>query len=391
MQKHSNARNQRPLAALALLMALVVFASACSSGDAGSSSSGPNSGSDTPDDSQNNDSSASNNSASATNTNTTVAACVPRTGDRITVYSGRSESLMAPVLDDYECVSGNAVDVRWGSSTELALLLGEEADRSPADVFLSRSPGPVGYLQGRNLLRPLDQAVLNLVPANYRSDSGHWVGFTGRKRVLVYNTDNTAAADLPDSVFELTGPKYEGRVAIPGTNGSFVDWFTVFRLQYGDDMATAWINDMTANGARYYPNNRSIVEAASRGEIDFGLVNHYYNYQEAAANGASHRAANHELGEQDIGALLIITAASVTSHSEKADLAHDLIAYILAEPSQRFFTDSSLEYPLATGVVPNEVLPEIVAPSVGSVGFDDLGAGFERTNAIIEASGILNQ
>ncbi len=359
-------------AGLAVLLSALIFATACSSTGDGNSEGD------------------SSNTAGDANT-TTTQPCVERTGDRITVYSGRSESLMDPIFDAYECISGNAVDVRWGSSTELALLAGEEGDRSPADVFLSRSPGPVGFLQGKGFLQPIDAAVLGLVPEQYRSQTGHWVGFTGRKRVLVYNVDNTEKENLPDSVFDLTGEEYRGRVAIPASNGSFVDWLTVFRSQYGDEAVTTWIGDMTANGARYYPNNRSIVEAVGRGEIDFGLVNHYYNYQVAQTNGDSHRGANHKLGEQDIGALLIITAAAITSHTEQVDLANDLLAHLLSEPSQRFFTDSSLEYPLATGVTPNAALPDLAAPAVGSISFDDLGAGFAETNAIIEASGILRQ
>ncbi|HCB34303.1 MAG TPA: iron ABC transporter substrate-binding protein [Acidimicrobiaceae bacterium] len=326
----------------------------------------------------------------------TPRVCAERTGERLTVYSGRSENLMAPVLDAWECTTGNAVDVRWGGSTDLALLAGEEGDSGGADVFLSRSPGPVGFLQGRGLLRPLDRAVLDLVGPQYRSATGHWAGFTGRKRVLVYNVD-AAAADaaagvaLPGSVFDLTSERYRGRVAVPATNGSFVDWFTVLRDAHGDEAATRWINEMVANDARYYPNNRSIVDAVSRGEIDFGLVNHYYNYQEAEANGDAHRAANHEFADDDIGALLIVTAAAVTSFSDDVGIANDLVAYLLSEPAQRFFTDSSLEYPLAAGVEPNAALPPTTAGAVGSIGFDDLGAGFEETNAVIEASGILLQ
>ncbi len=365
---------KRTQAGLAVLFAMLVITAACSST------------SDT------NDADGADDTANTTNTaSTATQPCVDRTGERITVYSGRSESLMAPVFDAYECTSGNAVDVRWGSSTDLALLAGEEGDQSPADIFLSRSPGPVGFLQGKDFLQPINTAVLDLVPELYRSQTGHWVGITGRKRVLVYNIDNTDVADLPDSVFDLTDEQYRSRVAIPASNGSFVDWLTVFRFQHGDDVVEDWIDEIAANDSRYYPNNRSIVEAVGRGEIDFGLVNHYYNYQVAQTNGGSHRGANHELGEQDIGALLIITAAGVTSHTEKAELANDLLAYLLSSPSQRFFTDSSLEYPLARGIAPNAVLPNLAAPAVGAISFDDLGAGFAETNAIIEASGILQQ
>ena len=317
--------------------------------------------------------------------------CVPSSGLVVTVYSGRTENLIGPVLDAFECEMGVDVSVRWGASTDLALLLAEEGDRTMADVFLSRSPGPIGFLESRELLGAVDEGVLELVQRESRSKSGTWVGFSGRKRVLVHNIDNVAGDDLPLSVFDLTDERYQGRVAIPATNGSFVDWFTVFRDQYGTETAAKWLDDMVANDARYYPNNRSIVEASGRGEIDMGLVNHYYQYQEAAALGERHRAANHDFNDDDIGSLLIITAATVTASSKNSAAANDLIAYLLSEPVQRYFTQETFEYPLAAGVEPADILLPLKALEIGSVDFDALGGGFAETVEIIEASGILNQ
>lgn len=316
--------------------------------------------------------------------------CAKDEGREVTIYSGRTENLIEPVLDAFTCETGIGVAVRWAKSTELALLLDEEGDRTPADVFLSQSPGPIGFLESRNLLAHVDEDVLNLVADQNRSAGGSWVGFSGRKRVAVYNIDAITADELPDSIFELTDEKWRDRVAIPGTNGSFVDWFTVFSDQHGSDTAATWLNDMVANGARYYPNNRSIVEAAGRGEIDIGLVNHYYNFQEVQAN-PDHRALNHDLGDEDIGSLLIITAATITSASENTDEANELLAYLLSEPVQRYFTDETLEYPLAKGVEPAAVLPALNALEIGTVDFDALGGGFEATTEIIEMSGIANQ
>jgi len=313
-------------------------------------------------------------------------------GDRqLTVYSGRTENLIQPVLDAFECETGVDVAVRWGASTDLALLLAEEGDRTSADVFLSRSPGPVGFLENKDLLGTVDAGVAELVDSENRSGSRTWVGFTGRKRVLVYNLDNVAGDELPASVFDLTDERYRGRVAIPATNGSFVDWFTVFRHQHGDDAVTQWLDDMVANDARYYPNNRSIVEAAGRGEIDMGLVNHYYQYQVAEAIGDGHRAANWDFAGSDIGSLLIITAATVTAASEHTAAANEFIAYLLSAPVQQYFSSETLEYPLAAGVAPADVLPSLGGPEVGSLDFDSLGEGFARSTEIIEASGILNE
>jgi len=309
----------------------------------------------------------------------------------VAIYSGRTENLIEPVLDAFSCETGIDVAVRFADSTQLALLLAEEGDRTPADVFLSRSPGPIGFLEAQSLLGTVDASVLDLVSEDNRSDAGSWVGFSGRKRVAVYNLDAVGNAELPESVFDLTDEAWRGRVALPATNGSFVDWFTVFRDQHGTDVATQWLDDMVANDARYYPNNRSIVEAAGRGEIDLGLVNHYYNYQEVAAAGDGHRALNHDLGNEDIGSLLIITAATVTRGSDNPDEANELLAYLLSEPVQRYFTDETFEYPLAAGVQPAALLPPLAALEVGTVDFDALGGGFEQTTEIIDASGIANQ
>ena len=317
--------------------------------------------------------------------------CAGSNGREVTVYSGRTENLIGPTLEAFACQTGTDVSVRWGSSTDLSLLMAEEGDRTAADVFLSRSPGPVGFLESANHLGVIDDDVLGLVGAESRSRSGTWVGFSGRKRVLVHNIDAVPPGELPESVFDLTDDRYRGRVAIPAINGSFIDWFTVFRDQYGTDVAAGWLDDMVANDARFYPNNRSIVEAAGRGEIDMGLVNHYYQYQEAAAAGDRHRAANHDLADDDIGSLLIITAATITAGSENRQAANELIAYLLSAPVQSYFSQQTFEYPLAAGVEPADILPPLKALEIGSVDFDALGGGFEETIAIIEASGILNQ
>ena len=317
--------------------------------------------------------------------------CVDGSGKEVTIYSGRTENLIEPVLEAFACATGISVQVRWGSSTQLALLIGEEGNRSPADIFLSRSPGPVGFLESKGLLGTIDDSVLNLVGEENRSAEGSWIGFSGRKRVLVRNIDLVSDAELPSSVFDLTEEKWRGKVAIPGTNGSFVDWFTVFRDQYGTDVAAQWLNDMVDNDARFYPNNRSIVEATGRGEIEMGLVNHYYNYQEVAAAGDEHRARNHDLDDDDIGSLLIITAATVLDSAENSGAANELLAYLLTEPVQSYFTNRTFEYPLAAGVQPNAALPKLSALEIGSVDFDALGGGFEETAKIIEARGIQNQ
>ena len=181
----------------------------------------------------------------------------------ITVYSGRSQNLIGPLLERFAEETGIEVEVRYGGSTDLALLLQEEGGKTPADVFISRSPGPVGFLAERGLLATLDDDVLDLAPS---SPSGYWVALTGRQRVLVYNSELFDPAALPTSIYDLTEEKWLGRVAFAPTNGSFQDFFTLFRLQAGDEAALAWLTALHDGGAPVYPNNVSIVQAVARGE-----------------------------------------------------------------------------------------------------------------------------
>src|ERR671918_1506462 len=99
-------------------------------------------------------------------------------GDRLTVYSGRGESLVAPVLERFSADTGIGIDVRYGDSADLALLIDEEGDNTPADVFYSQSPGATGYLADRDRLGQLPDEILRQVDERFRGTDGGWVGIT---------------------------------------------------------------------------------------------------------------------------------------------------------------------------------------------------------------------
>lgn len=307
-------------------------------------------------------------------------------GDRLTVYSGRTEDLIGPVLERFSDDTGIAIDVRYGDSGDLAQLIDTEGGRSPADVFISQSPGAVAFLDEAGRLAPLGDEVLAAVPDEDEDGDGSWVGITGRVRVLVYNTETVEAADLPASVFDLTAPEYEGRVGVAPGNGSFQDFVTAMRQEEGDDETRAWLEGMAANDAQVYPNNVSIVEAVGRGEIELGLVNHYYN-ERAKAEDPGVASENHFFADGDLGGLLLVTAASIVEGADQGSDGERLIEYLLAQDAQRYFAEETQEYPLAAGVEPDGDLPPLGSLNATRIDFDELG-GLVRTEELIEQSGI---
>ncbi|WP_336922943.1 extracellular solute-binding protein [Aquipuribacter sp. SD81] len=305
----------------------------------------------------------------------------------LTVYSGRTENLVGPLLTTFSEENDIDIEVRYGDSADLALLLEQEGDASPADVVISQSPGAVGYLDGLGALAPLDQAVLDLVDPQFRADDGSWVGMSGRVRTLVYDTEAVDPADLPRSVLDVASPEYAGQVAVAPSNGSFQDFVTALRETEGDEVAEEWLQGLADNGAPTYANNTAIVQAVGRGEVPMGLVNHYYNYR-ALAEDPGIGTENYFFADGDIGNLLITTGVAKLASSDSPDLADEFVGFMLSEEAQTFFSEETFEYPLAAGVEPAGDLPPLDGLGVATFDLDGLGGGLARTRELIAGSGL---
>lgn len=307
--------------------------------------------------------------------------------DALTIYSGRDEALVEPLLERFADETGISIDVRYGDSGDLALLLAEEGENTPADVFFSQSPGSVGFLAGRGLLRRLDDDVVDAVPERWRGRDGFWVGLSARQRVLVYDSDAVDEDDLPRSVFDLVDERYSGKVGVAPSNASFQDFVTAMRQLHGDDATRAWLRGMAENDSPTFPDNSSIVAAVGRGEIPFGLVNHYYNFRALEEDpGASSR--NHVFPNRDVGATLLETTASVLAATDKPDEAQRFLEFMLSRESQTYFARETFEYPLAAGVEPAPELPPLDVSSAPDVPVTTLGDGFRETAEMIAESGL---
>lgn len=308
-------------------------------------------------------------------------------GDRLTVYSGRLPELVEPLLQDFSRRTGIPVDVRYGDSADLALLVDEEGGKSPADVFISQAPGALGYLDQAGRLAKLPSSVLDLVDPQFRAKDGDWVGLSARARVLVYNPEMVAAADLPASVFDLTKARYADQVGVAPTNASFQDFVTAMREVEGVEKTQGWLDGMKANGARAYANNLAIVDAVGRGEIPMGLVNDYYLYERLNET-PDLEARNYFFPNGDIGTIILATSAGVLDTNDRGTDAEALVKFLLSKRAQRFFADKTYEYPLVAGVDPVAGKPPLADIQPAAVDLDSFGSGLTKTRQMIADSGL---
>ena len=292
----------------------------------------------------------------------------------LTIYSGREERLVKPLFDRFTKDTGIALNVRYGSSAEMAATILEEGRSGRADVFFAQEAGLLGFVAREGLLKVLPERTLNRVPARFRAPGKRWVGTSGRARVIAYNTNELTKAQVPKSIWELTKPQWKGKIGLPPTNASFQAFVAVMRIKHGEDRTRDWLLGLKENDVRFYGNNTQVVQAVGRGEVLLGLVNHYYLHN-IRVQTPDIPVENAFLGKGDPGALVNSAGVGIVSSTKKTAAAQRLVDFLLSPWAQRFIArgPGAAEYPLIRGVRPRPGLPQLGAIKGPEINLGRLG------------------
>ena len=308
--------------------------------------------------------------------------------NELTVYSGRAEQLVGGLYAQFEKDTGIDVQARYGDSAELAATLSEEGENSPADLFFAQDAGALGAVAERGLFERLPMAVAGRVESRFRDDEERWVGASARARVLAYSTDRLREADLPASVFDLADRRWRGKLGLAPSNASFQAFVSGMRIDVGDERTREWLKAIDANDPKLYENNIQTVEAIDNGEVDAGLVNHYYLYEIRREKGDV-AVDNHFFRTGDPGAL-VNTAGVGILRSGNTDAARRFVEYVLSAKGQRYFAEKTAEYPLASGVKPGPDLRPLASVQGPFIDLGQLGEKLPSTLEMIEEAGLTN-
>jgi iron(III) transport system substrate-binding protein len=314
-----------------------------------------------------------------------LSGCAPTTSDSaesITIYSGRSETLITELLSAFTEETGITVNVRYGDSAELAAQILEEGSNVQADVFFSQDAGALGALAKEGLTKSLPTEITDLVDASYKSKDSQWVGVSGRARVLVINP--TKVTKLPTSYKDLMEPSWKGRIAIAPTNASFQAFITAIRVTEGEQAAQDFLAAMKVN-AVLFEKNGLILQAVEDGVVDAGLINHYYWFELENEKGVGNMKSELVWFEdQDAGNLINVAGAAVLSENPSANV---FVKWLLGDTAQNYFVERTREYSL-TGVPEVAGLKpfgEIKAPKIDLSDLDSLSETLE----LIREAGLL--
>jgi iron(III) transport system substrate-binding protein len=314
-------------------------------------------------------------------------AAAPVAAQELTLYAGRGETLVAPIIEAFEQQNGVGIDVRYAGTAELAVLLQEEGDATPADLFWGQDPGALGAVVDQ--LAALPEGTLELVPPAYKDAEGRWIATSGRQRVMVVSTERVAEEEMPASILDLTDEQYKGRVGWAPTNGSFQLHVTAMRAVLGEDETKAWLEGMIANEAVVFSNNSGIVQGIGDGEADFGLVNNYYLPRFLASDDEFPATTAH-FADDDIGNLLSVAAIGITEASDNYDAAVELVEFLLSPQAQQYFAGQVHEYPVTQTVIlsPQQPTMDSLDASAPDVDLNTL-SDLEGTLELLREVGLL--
>ncbi|HEV7957742.1 MAG: ferric siderophore transporter ATP-binding protein [Microbacteriaceae bacterium] len=306
----------------------------------------------------------------------------------LTLYAGRDEALIAPLIEKFTDDTGIEVIARYGSSSELNALLLEEGDNTPAQVFLSQDAGALGSLSNAGLVAKIPEQLAELIPAGFTSEDDSWIGITGRARVIAYDGEKLSEEEVPDAVDDLIAPEWNGRVGFAPGNASMQSFVTAYRVLEGEEAADAWVQGISENSPVLTESNGATLDLVNSGQLDIGLINHYYWFEDAAEVGADGMRAQLKFLPGDAGGMVNVTGAAILSSAAEDPDALEFLEYLVSEAGQRYFVENTFEYPLLPGVDAPEGLPKLESLVNADLDLSNL-ASLEQTQELLAKYGLL--
>ena len=311
--------------------------------------------------------------------------------DSLTVYSGRAERLIKPVLDTFQEKTGITIQMLTSGSTELLNRLQAEGKRTPADVFITNEAGTLERARELHLLRPLKmKEVDRAIPSPFRAPDNSWVGLSGRIWVIVYNTSLVNPDDL-HSLLDLGDPKWKGKLAIPTAGNEYLQaGISVIRASKGEQAAETLLKGIKANAGNFvFGKNRQIVDAVAKGKVALGIVNHYYIFRHLEKDPkAPIGLLLTDQGPDGMGTIMNAAGIGVTAHTPHLPQAKRLVQFLVSQVGQKMFSELNKEYPLHTAVQADPALPPRKSFRVAEVPLARLAELREPTMTLIERVGL---
>src|SRR5471032_2915126 len=277
--------------------------------------------------------------------------------DGIVVYNAQHENLTKSWVQGFTRETGIKVTVRNGGHSELGNQLVQEGAASAADVFLTENSPAMVLVDNAGLFAPVAPTTLEQVDAAYRPAHGKWVGIAARSTVFVYNPSTLKEGDLPKSLLDLASPSWKGRWAASPAGADFQAIVAAVLELKGEAATLDWLKAMKAN-ASIYRGNSAVLKAVNAGQVDSGVIYHYYSFVDQSKTGENSKDTQlHYFKHKDPGAFVSIFGGGVLASSKHKEQAQAFLKWITGKDDQAILKNgNSFEYAVGQNAESNPKL-----------------------------------
>ena len=302
----------------------------------------------------------------------------------LVVYTSRGEKLIKPLLDEFSKETGIPVKLHTAGAIEILNRLRAEGSATPADVFISVDAATIEMARQFGLLEPMkSDVIIKNIPKQMRAQDNSWAGLTYRLRVIVYNPDRVRPNEIR-SFDDLRKPTFKGRLGLrTGSNIYVQSQVAMMLAERNEREVEAFLRDLLKNaGNNIYPSDYRIVEAVARGEIDVGIVNHYYVHLFKKENPNEAQKVDYIIPQKTA---YNATAVGIVKFSKNKDKALKLVEFLASDKAQKMVMDLNFEYPANPNIQLREDLKKNI--SLSDVSLYQMGRNLSRAIDIIDRVG----
>lgn len=271
----------------------------------------------------------------------------------VIVYTSVDDVFARPIAEQFTKKTGILVklvpDTEETKSTGLLNRLIAEKNRPQADVFWSGDPVRAAILKAKGISTPYRSPNLAGLPLQYSDPTGHWIGFSARARVILFNRNMVLGGSEPKSVMDLLDPKFKGKgcIANPLFGTTSMHAAALFEV-LGDQKAKEFFAGLRANGVQMVSSNGEVRRRVAAGDCTLGITDTDDAY---AAIRDKKPVAIVYPDEKGMGTLIVPNAAVLVANGPHPDAGRKFIDFLLtAETEQSLAGSDAAQMPVRPGV-----------------------------------------
>ncbi|MEO9869865.1 Fe(3+) ABC transporter substrate-binding protein [Ekhidna sp.] len=289
----------------------------------------------------------------------------------LNVYSHRHYDADKLAFERFTKETGIKINLVKAGADELISRLEIEGESSPADVLITVDAAKLNRAKSKGLLQSVEATTSNkdgfIDPENY------WYAMTYRARVIAYDKADVDISEL--STYEdLANEKWNDRILIRSSGSSYnQSLLSSIIHENGSDIAKEWAKGIVSNMAREPKGgDRDQIKAIASGLGDLAVVNTYYlglllNSENPEEVKAGESVGIYFPNQDGRGGHINISGIGVTKYAPNKANAIQFIEFLTSEEIQKFYAETSFEYP-----VHKNVLPASTVAAWGDFKIDDL-------------------